>query len=417
MVDDFEADVVGGFGVFDGDEVCGFGFGGEEATVGAAVGKETGSFDEVGDYGTSRGFLAGTTPVVERVAAGVTFDSDGIEDAVDAGEDVFGGEKGRLSPDFDSTVFVTADEAEEFDDVPEFFGEVDVDGGDFFDAADVDLLVVDEGAVGEGGEEDGFVGGVPAIDVEGLVSFGVAEVFGFLEGFRVAEAGLGHALEDVVGSAVDDAGDGFDFVADKGFLDGFDNGNSSGDSGFEVDGGVVLAGEGEEFGATFGEEGFVASDDRFAGLECGGDEVEGFVGAADEFDDDVDGGVVGEGVKVGGEELGGGVGFAGFVEVADDDLPDFEGDGAVGAFGDELAVAGDDIPDTGADGAEAGKADAEGFAAAHAARVENPEGRIQTFPDRDGTEFFCGGSFCWRLEVVTICFEADSMRFVENSSR
>ena len=85
------------------------------------------------------------------------------------------------------------------------------------------------------------MGGVPAIDVEGLVGLGVSEVFGFGEGLGVGESGLGHALENVVGGAVDDSSEGFDAIANKGFLHGLDNGDGSRNSGLEVDGGFVLS--------------------------------------------------------------------------------------------------------------------------------------------------------------------------------
>lgn len=101
-----------------------------------------------------------------------------------------------------------------------------------------------------------------------------------------------------------------DAVSDEGFLEGLDDGDATGDGGFEVDGGVVLFREGEEFGSAFGEEGFISGDDGFSGFEGGGDEVEGEGGASDEFDDDVDGGIIDGSEEIGGEEVGGGVGIA-----------------------------------------------------------------------------------------------------------
>ena len=44
---------------------------------------------------------------------------------------------------------------------------------------------------------------------------------------------------------------------------------------------VVFAGEREERVAAFGEEGFVAGDDRLAGLESSRDEIEGGIGSPD----------------------------------------------------------------------------------------------------------------------------------------
>ena len=330
--------------------------------VSGSLAEDAAGFDEVGDDGGGGGVLAGAAAVEEGIADAVAAEGDGIEDAVDAGEDVGAGDEGGLGADFDGAVLVGADDAEEFDDVAEVFGEADVDAANHFDAADVNLFGIDGETVGEGGEEDGLVGGVPAVDVEGGVGFGVAEVLGFLEGVLIGEAGLGHAFEDVVGGAVDDAGDGLDAVADEAVLDGLDDGDAPGHGGFEVDGGVGFGGEGEEFGAAFGEEGLVAGDDGFFGAEGGGDDVEGGGGAADEFDDEVDGGVLDDGFPVGGEEVGGGVGVAGLGEVADGDAAHLEFHGAVGAGGDQGGVFLQGFPDSGTDGSEAHEADADGFA-------------------------------------------------------
>ena len=112
---------------------------------------ESGGFDEVGDGGGGGGVLAGAAAVEHGIAETIPADGDGIEDSVDAGEDVVGGDEGGLGADLDGAVFVGADEAEEFDDVAELLGEGDVDASDHFDAAHVDLLGVDGESVGEGG--------------------------------------------------------------------------------------------------------------------------------------------------------------------------------------------------------------------------------------------------------------------------
>jgi hypothetical protein len=66
-----------------------FGDAGESAAV-------RGGFDEVGDDGGSGGALAGAAAVKEGFAGGVGVDGDGVEDAVDGGEDVFLGNEGGL---------------------------------------------------------------------------------------------------------------------------------------------------------------------------------------------------------------------------------------------------------------------------------------------------------------------------------
>lgn len=270
---------------------------------------------------------------------------------------MFFGDEGGLGADFDGAAGAFANEGEEFDDVAELGGELDVEWGDFFDAADVDVFWVDEESVGEGAEEDGLVGSVPAVDVEGFVGFGISEFFGFLEGFGVAEAGLGHAHEDVIGGAVDDADDVLDAVSDEGVLNGLDDGDATGDGGLEVNGGVRFGGKGEKLGSALGEEGFVSGDDGLLGLEGSGYEIEGSGGAADEFDHDIDGRVGDDVHEIGGEEFIGCVDIARFGEVADGDFTDGEFDISLGSGGDEAAISLDDFPNAGANGSKAGEAD------------------------------------------------------------
>ena len=223
------------------------------------------------------------------------------------------------------------------------------------DAFDMNEVLGNPEAVGEGGEDDGLVGGIPTGNVEGRIGFGEAFVLGFLEGILVAEAGLGHAGEDVVAGAVDDAVDGDDVIADEAFLEDLNDGDAPGDSGFEVDGHAAFLGEGEEFLAAFGEQGFVAGDDDFFGAESGADEFVSLGGATDEFNDDLDVGIGDEVAPVGGEEVGGDVDVAGAGEIADSDF--FDLDISPGALGDEGAVAVEVFVDSSSDVAETGETD------------------------------------------------------------
>ena len=356
-IGDIEADVVGGFGFFDGHQAALFGVR-KEAAVAGGLTKGTSGFDEVADNRRGGGILSGTASVEEGFAGGIAMDGDGIEDAVDAGEDVAFGDEGGLEAEFDA-VLMLADDGEKFDDVAEARGELDVDRTDLLDAGDVDFFRVDRETVGEGREQDGLVGGVPAVDVERGIGFGVAELLGLGEGGFKVESASGHALEDVVRGAVDDADHRVDAVADEGLLDGLDDRDASGDGGFKVDRGVEFFREREEFGAAFGEQCFVAGDDGFFRAERCGDDVEGVAGATDELDDDVDSWVFNDLLPLGGELVGRDVDGALFIEVADEDLGDVEIDEAAGAVGDEGGVALKSEDHAGADGAEASEADAE----------------------------------------------------------
>ena len=196
-VGDIEADVVGGGGFLDGDEGSRIAIR-QETAVAGGVGEIAGGLDEVGDDGGGGGTLAGAATVEEGFAGGVGVDGDGIEDAVDGGEDMFLGDERGLHAELDRAVIPLADDGEELDHVAEGFRELDVGRADLLDAGDVDEGGIDGKTIGEGGEEDGLVGGVPAIDVERGIGLCVAEILGFLEGGGVVDAAQGHLLEDVV---------------------------------------------------------------------------------------------------------------------------------------------------------------------------------------------------------------------------
>ena len=113
----------------------------------------------------------------------------------------------------------------------------------------------------------------------------------------------------------------------------------------------------------FAEEGLVGGDDGLAGLERGEGNLAGERGAADEFADDVDLGIGGDGERVGRELRGGDLDGAFFVEVADGGAGEVELGAETGL--ERGAVGLDVFPDALADGAEAADADVDGGEGAH----------------------------------------------------
>ena len=132
-----------------------------------------------------------------------------------------------------------------------------------FDTRNMNAARIDRKSVSQRGQQNRLVGGVPAIDVECGVGLGITERLGLGEGGIEGQGGIGHAAEDVVRGAVDDAGKGQDAVANEGFLDRLDDWDAPGNGGFEMDGSIMLPGKGEEFDAALGKKGLVAGDDRF----------------------------------------------------------------------------------------------------------------------------------------------------------
>ena len=264
---------------------------------------------------------------------------------------VFGKERG-MNAEVDFLAVGRLDSGEKFEGVAETGSEFEVEALYGAYAFDVDLFFLSPEAVGEGSKDDGFVGGVVAIDVESFICFGVAEAFGFGEGSGVVEVMGFHAGEDVVTGAVDDAVDGEDFIGGEAVLEGFDDGDGAGDAGFEEEVALLVSSEGEEFLAVSCEERFIGGDDVFVVMEGSFDEGVGRFDTAKEFDEDIGMGIVGEGEEIGGEDFWGGALSFSFGEVANSDFADLEL--GMSALGKKFSMLAEMIPEGGANGAKAG---------------------------------------------------------------
>ncbi len=123
----------------------------------------------------------------------------------------------------------------------------------------------------------------------------------------------------------------------------------------------MFARGGEEFGAVGAEEGLVGGDDGLAEFQRGEGDVLGDVGAADEFADDLDLGIGGDGERIGGELGGLEADGALLFEVAHGGAGEHELRAETGL---ELGTRALDVfPNALADGAEAADADVDGGSA------------------------------------------------------
>ena len=182
---------------------------------------------------------------------------------------------------------MVADDHEQLDGVPQFFGEFEIPAGDVFNAADVNFVRGDGGAVGQGGQNEGLVGGVPAVDVQGGVFLRKSQFLGLHQGVLVVGPVFPHRGKNVVGSSVDDPHDGIDVVADQGILEALDDGDAPPGGSLKVDGRAHLRGKLENLRAVFGQQGLVAGHHGLARAEGRRHQVIGLPGAPDQFDDDV----------------------------------------------------------------------------------------------------------------------------------
>ena len=127
----------------------------------------------------------------------------------------------------------------------------------------------------DAGDDRRLRSGVVALDVGGRVGLGVAERLGLGEGVGVGRAGLGHAGEDVVGGAVDDAHHPGDALADQRLAQRADDRDAAGHRGLEEEVDAGRLGRLEQLGAGDGQQLLVAGDDGLAGLERREDQLPG----------------------------------------------------------------------------------------------------------------------------------------------
>ena len=76
---------------------------------------------------------------------------------------------------------------------------------------------------------------IDSIHVQAIVCFCVSKVFGFLKCSREIGTSLGHASQDVVGSAIDDPVKTEELIGNESFTKGFEDRDSACDAGFEID--------------------------------------------------------------------------------------------------------------------------------------------------------------------------------------
>ena len=138
------------------------------------------------------------------------------------------------------------------------------------------------------GEDRRLGAGVVALDVGGGIALGVPELLGLGQRLGVRRARLGHAGEDEVGRAVDDAHDPADVLAGQRLAQRAHDRDAAGHRRLEQQVDPGRLGRGEQLGAVVGQQLLVGGDHRLAGLQRREDQLAGRLDAADHLDDHVD---------------------------------------------------------------------------------------------------------------------------------
>ena len=104
---------------------------------------------------------------------------------------------------------------------------MNVGGGDFFDAFHEDILRIDPESIGQRGENDRLVRGIPAIHIQRGIRLRVAEFLGLREDRSKIQPLIGHPAQNIIARAIEDSMDGLEAVSHKGLAHGFDDRNSA----------------------------------------------------------------------------------------------------------------------------------------------------------------------------------------------
>src|SRR5882672_3461087 len=232
--------------------------------------QRAGEIDNVAHDGAGGGETARARAVKHDLSDRIAFDEDGVVDAFDAGQRVMARHESRMDAHVQGLIgrrdvlIAGLREPDHLDAVPEFRRELDVQIADGGDALAVDLFDLDRDLERERREDGDFVSHVAPLDIVGRIGFG--ESGGLSLGQRLRERlplAL-HLRQDVVGRAVDDAGDARDAVGLQPALQGRDQRDAAPDRRLEKDRHVVAVGQVEDLRAVFGDQLFVGRDDVFA---------------------------------------------------------------------------------------------------------------------------------------------------------
>ena len=196
--------------------------------------------DDVAEHRARRLRPAGARPAQRDLGDRLRLDRHGVERAVDRRERVAAVEERRVDADADAAVDALGG-ADELQPEAQLLRVGHVLAGDVLDPLVAHVVEVHRRVEREAREDRHLRRGVGAVDVLGRVGLGVAEPLGLGERVVVGGAGLGHAREDEVRRAVDDAVQAVDVGGGERLLQDPDDRHDAGDGRLEAQLHPVLA--------------------------------------------------------------------------------------------------------------------------------------------------------------------------------
>ena len=293
---------------------------GIEGTGGGTELADAGNVEDVGDDGGGGGAGAGAGTEEHHLPHRVAFHQDGVIDPIDTGQGVAARQQGGVDAHIQGHVVAGRDggwgrvgagaglealgHGQQLDDVAQLVGVGHIPRFQPINAFGGDGGALDAAPIGKTGQDGDLVGGVAPLDIGGGVGFGVTQPLGIGQNIGVGGPLSGHAAEDVVGGAVDDAADPQDAVAPQRLLQRFDDRDAAAHRRLNQHINAPCGGGGGDFFAVAGDHRLVGRDHRFTGGDGLQDQAAGRLQPPHHLDNNVDGGIVHYQVRVGHQQGG-----------------------------------------------------------------------------------------------------------------
>ena len=193
------------------------------------------SIDDIADNGRRRCILPGSAPDKNRRSRDISGKLNCVVNAVHASERFVERNKCRINAERKCAGFeITANHAEQLNAIAEIARTMHVFERNVANAFDECVALRNPFSVREKCKNNGFVKRIPAVEVESVIRFDIAEFFRILQNFFIRLSFRFHAGKDVIAGSVDNSRNGFESICDQPFAKRFNNRNPAGTGRFKI---------------------------------------------------------------------------------------------------------------------------------------------------------------------------------------